>query len=107
MYKIILLEAERDMKKRNIFMQFGKANKIKKLEKIANQLDKLKKEERQLKIKFTRSKNKNKIKKKIVEVSRQRQYLNLLLALMAGIITPIAFKKAAYYLLPDYMYDSL
>lgn len=73
-------------------MRFGRRDK-KKINKIVNELDKLKKEERKLKLQFRKNINKGKIKKKIVQVSKKRQYLNLLLALAAGIITPIVFKN--------------
>ena len=73
-------------------MGFGRRDK-KKINKIVNELDKLKKEERKLKLQFRKNINKGKIKKKIVQVSKKRQYLNLLLALAAGIITPVVFKN--------------
>lgn len=73
-------------------MSFGRRDK-KKINKIVNELDKLKKEERKLKLQFRKNINKGKIKKKIVQVSKKRQYLNLLLALAAGIITPLVFRN--------------
>lgn len=92
----ILLSVKRDMSARNFGqrrgMGFGRRDK-KKINKIVNELDKLKKEERKLKLQFRKNINKGKIKKKIVQVSKKRQYLNLLLALAAGIITPIVFKN--------------
>lgn len=101
----ILYNVRRDMITRNDprnlgqigRMGFGRRDK-KKINKIVNELDKLKKEERKLKLQFRKNINKGKIKKKIVQVSKKRQYLNLLLALAAGIITPVVFKN---YIFPE------
>lgn len=105
----ILKQVNNDMERRFYISSprgqynFGRRDK-KKINKIVNELDKLKKEERKLKLQFRKNINKGKIKKKIVQVSKKRQYLNLLLSLAAGIITPIVFKN---YILSEDLVEAL